>query len=82
MSGLLQRIDPRRYKEIYYRIAKRAILNRIITAEERDIISRVGTRKEWAWGRHLLDLCEIITSRIDDEECEKLAKYLRYLEKK
>lgn len=45
-------------KDLYYKIADVLIANGIITLSERDLISRVGNRKESYWKRHLLDLCE------------------------
>jgi hypothetical protein len=50
----------------YYFLSHLAIENGILTREERDTISRVGTRKEGYWSRHLLDLCGILKKRSPD----------------
>lgn len=61
----------------FYRIATLAIRARVLTAKERDMISRVGTRKQGYWSRHLYDLCVILNRRqIDSALRQEITRWL------
>ncbi len=47
-------------RALYYSIANDAIMRKWMTAEQRDIIARIGHRKEQYWDRHVLDLVDFI----------------------
>ncbi len=47
----------------FYLLAQRAIMAGLITSKERDTISRVHTRKEGYWCRHLRDLETVLQER-------------------
>ncbi len=47
----------------FYIVAQHAIMAGLITSKERDIISRVHTRKEGYWCRHLRDLETVLQER-------------------
>lgn len=47
----------------FYRLARNAIRRGLLTAEERDAIGRVGTRKAGYWQRHLEDLRDAVRER-------------------
>lgn len=51
-------------KRRFYTLSAEAIREGILTKEERDAISRVGTRKETYWCRHLYDLKCILEDRL------------------
>jgi hypothetical protein len=69
------------YLKQFYVISKIAIEKNLITEHDRDTISRVGTRKEGYWARHLLDLCDFLELKKPDGDVETLIRqasnYLR-----
>jgi hypothetical protein len=70
------------YRTRFYDLAQKAIRAGLLTEKERDIISRRGTRKEWAWGRHYRDLKEVLAERTGPVRGEKMnlkEKYIIYL---
>ena len=58
----------RRCMVLFYCTAQRAIMAGVITPAERDTISRVGTRKEGYWARHLYDLQQVLAERLLDKK--------------
>ena len=52
--------DSLHYYKLYYRIAAKAIEEELLTEEQRDIIARVGRRKERYWLRHCRDLIHFL----------------------
>ncbi len=56
----------------YYLLAQHAIIAGVITPKERDLISRVGTRKEGYWARHLYDLQQVLAERMLDKNKEAI----------
>ena len=55
----------------YWRIAKQAIIDGLLTLDEAKTICRAGTRKQGYWGRHIKDLEEIVRDRAKERN-EKL----------
>jgi len=45
-------------KAVYEQFAKRLIARGVVNQKEVDVIARKGTRKEYLWRRHVLDLAE------------------------
>lgn len=52
----------------YWKLARWAMDESLLTKDEAYAIARVGHRKEIYWGRHLLDLMEIIKDREKSNE--------------
>lgn len=47
----------------FYKLSGKAIRAGLLTAEERDMICRRGTRKYGYFARHLRDLCDVLAER-------------------
>jgi hypothetical protein len=50
---------------IFNQLARLAIEMKLITGYERDLIARKGSRKVGYWKRHLRDLKELISERLE-----------------
>jgi len=47
------------------------VLQEIVTQAQCDTIARIGKRKEWAWKRHIIDLCEFVLEQKEINEKTK-----------
>ncbi len=56
-------VFTRAVRSTFYRVAADAIEQELLTAKERDTISRRQERKHGNWVRHLRDLCAYIEHR-------------------
>lgn len=52
-----------KFKLIYLKIEKLLIERGYITLSISNAICRRGQRKEWAWRRHVIDMCEFTLSQ-------------------
>ena len=68
-------------KTVYLKLEKLLIASGCITQEQSNVICRRGHRKEWAWSRHVLDLCEFVIKHKSpgDEVRAILKKAIHYV---
>ena len=60
---------------LYWKLAQVLVNADLISRYECDVIARVGSRKEWAYKRHILDLCEYVLEQKNIED-ERIKNYL------
>lgn len=60
-------------QRLYKSLAKLLIVKGYVTQEIVNTISRKGTRKEYIWKRHILDLCEFV---LDNRQADNEVKIL------
>ena len=73
VTGLCYNVFVNKAKLLYTRLEKMLIEKGYITLQASNIICRRGTRKEWIWKRHVLDLCEfVIDCREPDDKTKEL----------
>ena len=60
-------------QRLYQSLAKLLIVRGYVTQEIVNVISRKGTRKEYIWKRHILDLCDFI---LDNRQADSEVKIL------
>ena len=70
-------------QRLYYNLVKLLIVRGYITQKIADMIAREGTRKEYIWKRHILDLCEFVieNQQIDDKTRLLLEKAINLTKK-
>ena len=70
-------------RRLYYTLSSLLITKGYVTQEIVNIIARVGTRKEYIWKRHILDLCEFVIEnrQIDDKTRLLLEKAIKLTKK-
>ena len=56
-------VNPQR---LYSTLSQYCIHKGLLTQKQSDTICRKDHRKEWAWKRHVIDLCEFVLWKIDD----------------
>jgi len=70
-------------RKLYYALERLLINKGYLTLEISEMITRKGTRKEYVWGRHILDLCEfMLEHRNLDGQTEALLERCIRLTKK
>ena len=62
-------------RKLYWKLAQVLVKAELVSRYECDVIARVGTRKEWAYKRHILDLCEYVLEKKNIED-DCLVNYL------
>lgn len=70
----------RRAKTLYIQLEKLLVEKCYVAQSQSDTICRRGHRKEWAWKRHIIDLCEYVLEScvVDNETKEILEKSIQW----
>ena len=68
-------------RRLYYTLSSLLISKGYITQEIVNTVARVGTRKEYIWKRHILDLCEFVLDQrqVDNEVKVLLEKCIQFV---
>lgn len=51
------------HRRVFYALSAQAIRQGLLTPAARDVIARIGSRKENYWARHLRDLRDVLAER-------------------
>lgn len=67
-------------ERLYEKIEKVLIAKGLVTQNQCNVIARRGHRKEWAWKRHIRDLCDFVfeVRSIDYDTKEFLNKCIEW----
>lgn len=68
-------------QRLYQSLVKLLIVRGYVTQKIADNIAREGTRKEYIWKRHILDLCDFVldTRQVDNEVKILLEKCIQFV---